>query len=555
MKKQLLLLLVSVILLSACEAEPTLAPATPFLTAFTPTSAPVLLPAPTSPNDSRTPAITDNPRPPAAAALPSPTVGSDATIRVASVGTPSREITALPEFIARALYDSLLRVNPKDGSLMPGLASRWTISEDAKTFTFVLRENVKWHDGTLLTPDDVVFTLNALSNPKVRVNPAADFGPIAAVEATDAHTVRITFREAYCAALTYIGTVNILPAHMLEGKNLSAVENENLIGTGPLILKNWQDTLATFTANGQYWDGAPQVRDWTFRMFSDERAAYEALRQKQIDVLAVSAEQTGTPGITFSANEFYGLALNTARPPLDDPRIRQALASALDKSAFVRGLGTNLESSLLPSDWAYPTSIAPQNFDAARARQLFADAGWRDSDDDGILDKDGKPFEVTLWALVEEPRSETAAQLAREQLARVGVRAVLKMTDRILFLTRVFLHEYDLALVHFNIPLDPDQHYFWSKSENRPGFGLNVTNYSNTRVEDALLKGNQVARCDPNARKTAYEPVFQEIAREVPMVFLFAPTHAVSTNAQWEEIAPSSYAGVFWNLNAWQVAP
>jgi hypothetical protein len=129
------------------------------------------------------------------------------------------------------------------------------------------------------------------------------------------------------------------------------------------------------------------------------------------------------------------------------------------------------------------------------------------------------------------------------------------MTDRILFLTRVFLREYDLALVHFDIPLDPDQHYFWSESEDRPGFGLNVTGYSDAAVQNALDAGNRVPRCEPSARRAEYAPVFQALAHDVPMVFLFAPTRVVSAAPAWSGIAPSSFAGAFWNLNQWDAAP
>lgn len=478
------------------------------------------------------------------------------SIVVAGVGAPARETTALPEFVSRALYDSLLRVNPRTGDLIPGLAEQWLVSEDAKTFVFILRENVKWHDGAPLTADDVAFTLSALADADIRIHPAADFGPLQSITATNARTVSITFREAYCAALTSIGMVPILPKHLLENKSLANLADDEWIGTGPLLLREWRTDTITFTRNPTYWNGAPQIVNWTYRAFPNENAARDAVRQKRADVLVTENPLAEIPNLPIAANEFYALALNTKRAPFDDARVRQAMAAALAPDEFTQTLaGTKIQTSLLASFWAHPNNLTPIPFDAARARQLFSQAGWRDTDGDGVLDQDGKPFEVTLWARAEEPRSELGAQLARQQLAQVGVRAILKLTDRILFLTRAFLQEYDMALVHFNIPLDPDQRYFWASSETEPGFGLNVTGYENARVDQALNAGNRIARCEPNARKNAYAPVFQQLSQEVPMVFLFAPNRFVNARQGVQGIAPSSFAGDFWNLNTWEVAP
>jgi peptide/nickel transport system substrate-binding protein len=545
------LLLGLFLVLAACEAEPTLVPnSNPSPVPTTPPTS--LVPATLVPNTTSVAAPS-----PVVSPLPTTARGPGGSIVIAGVGVPSREITALPEFVSHGLFDSLLRINPQTGDLIPGLAERWLVSEDAKTFVFILRNNVEWHNGTSLTAEDVVFTLQALSNPDIRLNPAADFGPISAITATDARTVTITFREAYCAALTYIGTIPILPQHRLEEKALTNVENEDLVGTGPLVLEEWDEDMITFTRNPNYWNGAPQIVDWTYRVFPDERAARDAVRQGRADFLIGDSTIEDVTTTPLVENAFYALALNVSRKPFDDVRVRQAIASALDRSQFTQQftIAVPIETSLLPPYWALPSNISQPKFDAARARQLLTQSGLRDSDGDGILEQNGKPLEVTLWAQAEEPRSEVGAQMVREQLARVGVRAVLKLTDRTLFLTRVFLQEYDLAFVHFNIPLDPDQHYFWASEEDDPGFGLNVTGYSNARIDQALTAGNQVARCEPVARKNAYAPVFQQIAQDTPMVFLFAPVRSIGANVRVGGIVPSPFVGAYWNLNMWQVSP
>jgi len=497
--------------------------------------------------------------PPTAAPVPTrPTVHHTVdSIVIAGVGTPSHEITSLPEFIADGIFDSLLTVNPKDGSLAPGLAEQWLVSDDAKTFEFTLRQGVKWHDGQPLTTADVVFTLKSLSDPAIRIKPAADFGPIADVTAPDARTVRVTFREPYCAALTYIGGVKILPKHRMENKSLTDVVPEDLIGTGALVLQSWDDNALTFSSNTTYWNGAPQIVNWTYKIFPNERAALDALSQGQADLMVGTSAGPSIQDAVAPANEFYALAMNLTRKPFDDVRVRQAVAMGIDRAQLTQSIGADaqtLETSVLPSFWATPNVRQPE-YDIAKARQLLSDAGWRDSDGDGILNKDGKPFQVSFWAEADDLHAELAAQILRAQLERIGVRAIIKLDDHILFLTRVFLQEYDLSLAHFKIPLDPDQHYFWASSENKPGYGLNVTGYTNARVDDALAVGNRVSKCNAPARKNVYAPVFQQLASDVPMVLLFAPPRIVNTSPQLQGIAPSSFAGPFWNLNTWELAP
>ncbi len=543
------------LILAACEANPATstvpAPTANASVSATATNAPTL-----RPGETRTNAPTLAPTL-AATRLPSPTTRSrGGAITIAGTGALSNEITALPDFVADALFDSLLRVNANDGSLQPALAERWTISQDSKTLTFTLRTDVKWHDGQALTADDVVFTLETLSDAKTRVTPAADFGTLENVSASDARTVTLTFDEPYCAALTYIGRVKILPKHILEKQNLANVPSEKLIGSGPLILKTWQDNALTFQANAAYWNGAPWIADWTYRVYPNERAANDAVRLGQADIALSRAPMNETARADFAANAFYALAFNTKRAPFDDARVRQALASALDRAQLAsEANATMLETSLLPAFWAHPQNIAQLQFDAARARQLLSDAGWRDTDSDGIVDKNGKSLIVTLWAHSDDALAEATAQRVRAQLQNIGVQAVLKLADRHLFLTRVFLQEYDLAIAHFNLPLDPDQTYFWSKVEDKPGYGLNVTGYANASVQEAMDAGNTVAQCAPDARKKAYAPVWQQLAADVPMVFLFAPPQILNTTARAQGIAPSSFGGAFWNLEEWSVAP
>jgi peptide/nickel transport system substrate-binding protein len=486
-------------------------------------------------------------------------------------------VTNLPRFIADALFDSLLQVDPTNGSLKPGLAESWQVADDARSFTFHLRAGVRWHDGQTLTAQDIVFTVKALSDPNLRLTPAADFGPLADVVALDEHTVQVRLNDAYCPALTNIGTLKILPEHVL-GTPLSspltkggqeggaALSADQFVGSGPLVLKTWSADTITFTPNANYWNGAPPIAEWTYRIFATVAEAQAALNAGQVDLLALDAAQDAgsspPPDLkiyTRASNQFYAMAINNEAGIFTDARVRQALAMALNRPGLAAdSFGKDaqvLQTSVLPGFWASPTDAAQPAYDPAGARQMLSDAGWADSDSDGVLDKEGKPLRVTLWAVADDPIGEPLAFSVREMLAQVGVQALLQLDDRDGMLTRLFLHEYDLALAPWNIPLDPDQHWYWQSNENKKGDGLNFASFSNSRVDDLLQRGNQTPGCDPNARRSIYAQAYRTIADDVPQVFLFAPPAYLVTRARVLGLEPGPFSGDYWNLNSWQVAP
>ena len=499
------------------------------------------------------------------------------SIVIAGVGQPSRQVTSLPRFMSDALYDSLLQVDPKDGSLKPGLAESWQVSDDARTFTFHLRGDVRWHDGQSLTAQDVVFTIKSLSAPDVRMNPAADFGPLADVNAPDPRTVSVRLSDAYCPALTSIGTLKILPEHVLgtsnssaQGKgghvDLTSLATGQFVGSGPLVLKVWNTDAITFSPNANYWKTAPTIADWTYKIFANVADARAAFEVGQVDLLDLESGQAvgssltvGTKTLTRPADQFYAMAINYERDIFADARVRQALATALDRPGLAQSLfGSDvqvLQTSMLPDFWASPPNAMQPAYDPAKARQLLLNAGWNDPDGDGILDKNGKPLTVTLWAVADDPIGEPVAFSVRSMLAKAGFQVLVQLDDRDELLTRLFLHEFDLAVVPWNIPLDPDQHWYWESDQNGQGEGLNFASYSDPKVDDLMKRGNAAPGCDPNARRTIYADAYSTVANDLPQVFLFAPPVYLYAGSRLFWLAPSSFAGDYWNMSSWEVGP
>jgi peptide/nickel transport system substrate-binding protein len=538
--------------LAACD------PVLPTPTILTPLTTPTLVSIPPPSNRTESPATP----------IPSPTIPiqipQGGSIIIGYAGIPSFGVTTLPNFLAEALYDSLVEIDPRDGSPRPGLAESWTISDDARTFEFRLRANVQWHDGQILTADDVVFTFSKLSNLKTRLVPTTDFGPLDKITAVDDRTVRVIFKSANCAALANLGAIKILPRHVLEKSNLDQLTPGELIGSGPLKLSTYKAGEGiVFASNRNYWQGAPHIETWTLRTYPERGDITVALANNSIDVSEFDGTRgetpTGTNGArvyTRLANTFYGIAISNTLSSLKDVSVRRALTSAIDRDSLLKevagGQGQVLDTSLLPTFWANTSITSTARFDTTRAAQLFAAAGWARANDGSLL-KDGKPLSLSLLAIADDPVMEPLAWRIREMLGAAGVKTQLNLNSRNFYLTRLFDHTFDLALVQWNLPLDPDQSLFWNSRQTDPGDGFNLVGYANGRVDQLFDQGLSVAKCDASSRKNLYAQAFNQIAGDSPYVFLFAPMRGLVARNRVGGIAVSPFAGDYWNLKDWFV--
>jgi len=495
---------------------------------------------------------------------PTPAFPEGGSIVVGVVGAASLEINAMPEFLQSAVFASLLTVDPATGALKPGLAESFQVSGDATTFTFHLRAGVRWHNGDALTADDVVATIKAFSDPNFRGKPATDFGPLTRVDAPDSQTVQLTFSEGYCPALTSIGTLSVLPRAVATSASFPHLTPAQMIGTGALKFRAGNSHAFTLDRNADYYRGAPGIDSWTLQVYSDPAALRAAFAAKQIDVMPAAAAEyapvksiDGANLVSTVAPEMLVLLFNADTTTLNDGRVRQALGYALDRSALlndVAGQGQLVDASTLPGYWANDSGIPRYSYDPARAKQILADAGWRDAGD-GVLRKNGKPMRLELWTEADDPILEPLAFRIREQLAALGIDAVMELDDRPGWVTRAFDHRFDLLLLSRKVPLDPDQRWYWQSDQNAKGSGFNFGSYANPRVDADFDDMARVGACDAGGRAALLADVNRTLVTEAPAAFLFAPNKYLVTRDRVAGLQPSPFAGDFWNINAWRVRP
>ncbi len=523
------------------------------------------MPIPTSPAE--TPGQVSAPAPTAIPGAIQPTplptdLPEGGSIVIGAVGNMNLSANAMHPFLQNAIYDSLLQSDPANGALKPALAESYDVSSDATMFTFHLKSGVRWHNGDAFTADDVVATINAFSSPNFRGTPVTDFGPLSKASAPDAQTVQVSFSESYCPALTYIGTLKIFPRAVASSANFPRLTQ--LIGTGPLKFVSRNEDQFVLARNANYYRGAPPIDSWMLRIFPDAAALRAAFASKQIDVMAAEAGDyaaikriEGRNITTADAPEIVTLMFNMDDSRLNDVRVRQALTMALDRKVLlddVGGQGRLVDAIALPNFWAYPKNTSGYTFDVAKAKQLLADAGWRDSGD-GILRRNGKPLTLELWTEGDDPILEPLAFRLREMYAALGMQVELELDDRPGWITHAFEHRFDLLLFSRRIPLDLDQQWYWRSNQNEKGSGFNFGSYANARV-DALIKDLlRVSNCNATGRAALFGEINKQLVADAPVAFLLAPKKYLVARERVIGLAPSSFAGDFWNLEQWRVKP
>lgn len=342
-----------------------------------------------------------------------------------------------------SVYDTLV-YQDLDGRFVPGLAEQWEVSEDGLTYTFYLRRDVTFHDGTPFNAAAVQFNLDRIADPETRSRKAAGLlGPYEGTEVVDEFTVRVHFRQPHAAFLDAASQVYLGMVSPTAVQKWGAEYQEHQVGTGPFRFKEYvpRDRLLLERNPDYAWapavyqhQGPAYLDEVEFRFFPDPASRVLALEAGQAHVMGEIPPQDAarleeSPDFDILRVPIPGQPLqffiNTEKPPTDDLRVRQALLYAADRAAIVqavfRGTSAVAYGPLSPVTWGYePSVVQMYAHDPARAAALLEEAGWRDSDGDGVREKEGRPLRLEMilmsWGYVPE-----VGQMLQAQFRQVGV--------------------------------------------------------------------------------------------------------------------------------------
>lgn len=459
------------------------------------------------------------------------------TLRLALINDPILNPVLAPDvgsvLVNKVLFPGLVR---PDAQLRPSpdLAESWTVSPDGKTYSFVLRRGVRWHDGAPFTARDVQFTFERILDPKSGSLLWSDFSGLERVEAPDSFHVRFVLSSPQASLLTLLGyNAGIIPEHAFAGRPIAEATEFNTrkpVGTGPFrVVAAMPGSGFTLEANPDYYGPKPLLRRIVFKLVPDASAQVAQLRAGELDLATIEPASLGgvrgAPGIVIrqaTVPQHYFVGLNQRQAIFRPAAVRRALGLAVNRQAIVDGIlkgSADLPVGTIPvalTDW-FADSLPRIPYDTAQALALLAGEGWRRGADGRLRNPRGEPFRFTLLVDKGNPSREQAALAVQADLKAIGLDVSLQ-TLEFAALVRDALQpgRYDAILIWWTTPPDPDQYSYYAAGQTN-----NNVAWSNPRADSLLRLGRETL--DSTRRRAVYQ-AFQALEQaDPPVLVLFYP--------------------------------
>lgn len=467
--------------------------------------------------------------------------------------------------VADLIYNGLVKYD-KNLNLVGDLAENFKISDGGKKIIFNLRRNVRWHDGKDFTAEDCVFTYKIITDPNTPTPYSGDFLKVKRVYAPDKYTFVVEYTEPFAPALASWG-IAIVPKHLLEGKDITKSElSRSPIGTGPYKFDRWiPGDRIILKANDDYFEGRPYIDKIVFKVVLDTSTAFLELRSEGIDFSGLSplqkAKQTQTEDFRSKFNTYEYLSFsytymgfNLKKEIFKDLRVRQAIAYAINKKEIIKGVlfnyGVEATGPYKPDMIYYNPNVERYEYNPDKARTLLKEAGYEDTNGDGILEKDGIPLRFTLLTNQGNEARIKTAEIIQRRLKDVGIEMKIYAIEWAAFI-KEFINprRFDAIILGWTIPQDPDLYDIWHSSKMEK-MGLNHLSYKNEEVDRLLEEGRRTF--DINKRKKIYFRIQEILAQDCPMVFLYVPYALPVIHKRFKGIEPAP-AGIAYNKYKWYV--
>jgi peptide/nickel transport system substrate-binding protein len=464
----------------------------------------------------------------------------------------------------------LLRLHENTLEYIPNMAESYTISEDGLTFTFKLRQDLKWSDGQPITAQDFKWTYDQVIKPENGYPYLDQLEFITGYEALDDYTLEIKIDKIYAPALGQMsGLITPLPKHVWEKLDWSDPEknpeiNSPSVVSGPYKLAEWKrDQFALFEANENYWyHGAPNIDRYSIEIVPDQDIAYQKMKSSETDTGTITPEnlEEARQLENITVYEWWSVGASTTFVALNlregfptaDINVRHGLNYAIDKDLLTEevmvGQGRTVCSIYPGTSWAYNPDVPCYEYDQDKAIAEFAQAGYTFKDGQ-MLDKEGN--QLTLKLLF-GPNSNKVRELiavsVQDFLAEIGVKVEIQALEWSSFLETVRAEEPEWDMVILSISSTPDPHtsFPWWLEENIPQ--MNFSAYINKDVE--RLFDEAAGTYDVEVRKEKYAEIQQIIAEDSPRIFLFYGKSWSGQNKRIQGIEPA-VLGIGWNSEDW----
>ncbi len=434
------------------------------------------------------------------------------------------------------IFNKLVGIG-EDGNPIPELAETWAVSADGKTYTFFLNPNVKWHDGEIMTADDVIFTFETIQKLKDEDSYYDAFADVQ-IGKIDEFTVVFTLPDTSSNFMESL-SVGIIPEHILKNVSPQKLRSSNFskypIGTGPFMINENTDKYITLKANPDYFKGKPKLEGIRCNFYTSQDEAITALQQYQIQTLNEIDPQQSANVADYSIFQMQSVPLYLREKilyinlrnegPLSSMTVREALSNATNRDEIINAVGTG-EEALGPipqTSWAFDDTIERYRYNLTSANDLLESEGWTYPENTQSIyrQKDGQELTVTL-SLLESDTNNTIAQILKTQWAAVGINLVLdtQKYEKISSET-IPRRDFDVLLFEIEMSPDPDKYNLWhSLKSDYPG--LNLSGYSYDRVDILLERARK--ETNKELRREDYALFQKYIMRDMPAIYLYHPT-------------------------------
>jgi peptide/nickel transport system substrate-binding protein len=425
------------------------------------------------------------------------------------------------------------------GEIVPSLARDWDLSDDGLVYTFYLRRDVVWHDGEPFTADDVLFTVGAMQHEDYQGPPElAELWRTVVAEKINDYTVTFTLQAPLATFLDYT-TIGMLPEHVLAsvpaGELTGDQFNVRPVGTGMFKISEVSGDYVILEANPDFYGEQPLLSKIEFKFYPDYQSIFTAYQRGEVEgiseVLPVDLpkvrEEEYLNLYTARLSGYTLVFLNLDLPIFEEKEVRQALLWGIDRQRIIDqildGQGIVAHTTIMPDSWAYNHEVFQYHYDPVKAAQLLTEAGWLDSDNDGVREQEGIGLEFSLLTNKDPLRRQIIEEIAR-QLWEVGVRVVPVVEDSSWVVNEALRpRNFDALLFSWgNLPSDPDPYLMWHSTQIG-GEGQNYAGLNNVDVDQLLEQARQ--NTDQSERARLYRDFQDLFADEVPSLLLYYPVY------------------------------
>lgn len=476
--------------------------------------------------------------------------------------------------VTSVIFASLVSTD-KQGKPIPELAEKWDVSSDQLTYTFHLRKDLKFSDGSPLTADDVAFTLTLLHDKayegEIDISQYAVKGgkeykegkatSIEGLQVIDPQTIKITTEKVNSQTLTALGGPVLSKAYYGKDykQNTSLDYLKELYGkpiaAGPYKFEKYiPGQEVRFVANENYYAGKPKIPNFIYKITAGD-TKLQLFQTGEVDYTGLGTgdeilEQA--KGLQFAniqietAASFSYIYMNNNKPYLKDKKVRQALIYGLDRKKYVdtalKGYGTVANVPIHPTSWAYTEEgVNKYEYDKEKAKKLLDEAGWKVGSD-GVREKDGQKLKLSYFGPSSAKDSDLLIPIAKENYKEIGVEFNPEFMDFNTMLSKVNKGDYDLASVSTPITSDPSE----TAGEYLSGVNEKSLGYKNAKVDELIKKG--IETVDIEKRKPIYKELYKELSDDPPVILLNYRRTITGYNGNIKGIDPEKYNSISANL-------